>query len=100
MTTKMHLVRIPSSALHSSTLLGAAIGALRYDQQPFIFHALAKELEQEIKGDTKRGRVKLAALLLRAQAQAEMLAETYEEILALSRPYMKEEFAVTPEAKE
>ena len=97
---KFHPTQISASLLNSNALLGQAIALLRYDQQPFIFHALAKELEQEIKGDTKRGRVKLAALLLRAQAQAEMLAETYEEILALSRPYMKEEFAVTPEAKE
>lgn len=98
--TKMHLLRVPDSALDSGTLLGTAIGALRYDQQPLIFRALAKELKREIEGDTKRGRVKLATLLLRAQAQAEMLAETYGEILALSRPYMKEEFAITPESKE
>ncbi|SRR3989339_813908 len=97
---KFHPTQISASLLNSNALLGQAIALLRYDQQPAILRALSREIRRQAEGDRKRGRVKLATLLLRAQAQAEMLAETYEEILVLSRPYMKEEFAVTPEAKE
>ncbi len=100
MTIKFHPTQISRSALHSNALLGQSIGVLRYDQQPFIFRALSKEIARQAEGDKKRGRVKLATLLLKAQIQAAALAETYAQILKLSRSYMEEEFKIIPEARE
>lgn len=97
MVKKFHPTRLSSFALNSNALLGQSIGALRYDQQPHIFRALSREIGRQAKGDKKRGRTKLAMLLLKAEAQAEELAKTYDEILKLCHPYMEEEFSVIKE---
>ncbi|MFA6535957.1 MAG: hypothetical protein WC250_03475 [Candidatus Paceibacterota bacterium] len=97
---KVHPVEVPGRALESNSILGEAIGRLRYDQQPLILEALAKELGRQSKGDRKRGRIKLSALLARAQTETLALKKTFGEILKLCRPYMSREFEIWPEAKK
>ena len=95
---KLHPVELPGRALESNRALGGAIGRLRYDQQPIILEALAKELKRQAKGDEKRGRIKLAALLTKALAETQALRQTFLEMQKLCRPFMKREFEIWPEA--
>lgn len=97
---KFHPIRIPGKAIQSNNEeLGRWIGRLRYDQQPLILGALAKELSMQAIGDRGRGRRKLAGLLKQAQKSCEGLIGDYKKILELCRPYMGAEFKKFPEAK-
>ncbi len=47
MIEKIHPTVIPEDALLSNRELGRCLGALRYDQHPYIFQALAKEIMRQ-----------------------------------------------------
>lgn len=97
---KIHPIEVPGRAIRSNKTLGKAIGRLRYDQQLVVLEALAEELGRQSKDDSKRGRVKLSALLTRARSEALALKRTFTEILKLCRPHMSREFEIWPEVRK
>lgn len=61
--------------------LAGLVGKMRYDQLLFFLKALKNEIARQIDGDWKRGRVKLAMLLLRVKIKLNSLIKIVGQIV-------------------
>lgn len=68
--------------------LSEDVHRMRYDIVQAFYEYSTKELTRQAKGDTKRGRLQLAALLKKAANTAEKQQKQFAQIYVLCAPYM------------
>ena len=86
----IHPVRIPG--YHQSNYeLGRDIMKMRYDQVAEVLRGMFDALGEEISGDTRRGRKRLAGQLANAWMYLGLMRVYLQKALHVCRPYMKHE---------
>lgn len=79
------------TAVQGSKELGQQVMAMRYDLVYETLQGMVTELERQINGDERRGRLKLAAKLRNLQTHILQAEAAARDLVACVEPWLREE---------